>query len=147
MLFTDGRSTVKIPLFLSNKRSETMLKEFHHFKIKAENQTSRSVKAIRIDGGKELDNKLMSDYCEQRGIEIEQVPPYLSALNGMAERANGTILEATWTFLNESGLPHSFWAEAAATFCYVDSFVPSARFPDDIPIEIWTRKHHDVLHL
>lgn len=147
MLFTDGRSTVKVPACLPNKRSETTLKEFHKFRVKAENQTRRSVRAIRIDGGKELDNRLMEHYCEQRGIDIEKIPPYSSAANGMAERANRTVIEGTRTFLDESGLPHSFWAEAATTFCYVDGFVPSARFPDDIPIEVWTRRRHDVSHL
>lgn len=147
MLFTDGRSTTKFPSFLSNKRSETTLKEFHRFRVKAQNQTNKTVRTIRIDGGKELDNRLMEEYCAQRGIVIEKVPPYSSAANGMAERANRTVIEGTRTFLDESGLPHSFWAEAAATFCYVDSFVPSARFPDDIPIEIWTRKRHSVSHL
>lgn len=104
--------------------------------MKAENVTRKRVWAIRINRGKELDNRLMEEYCAQQGIDIEKVPPYSSAANGMAEQANRTVIEGTRTSLDESGLPHSFWAEAAATFCYVDSFIPSSQFPDDIPIEI-----------
>lgn len=112
VLFTDGRSTLKSPAFLSNKRAETTLKEFHRFRVKAENQTGKRIRIIQIDGGKELNNRLMEEYCGQCGIEIEKVPPYSSASNGMAERANRTVIEGARTLLDESGLPHSFWGEA-----------------------------------
>ena len=49
--------------------------------------------------------------------------------------------------LEESRMPPSFWAEATSTFLYVNGFVPSVWFPDDVPIEIWTGKRQDVLHL
>ncbi|GAW02791.1 retrovirus-related pol polyprotein [Lentinula edodes] len=147
ILFTDGRSTVKVPDFLSNKQAGTTLKSFHRYCLKAELETGKKVKCIRIDGGKELDNMLMANYCAERGIKIEKIPPYSSAANGMAERANRTVISGVRTLLDESGLSHSFWAEAAATYCYVDSFVPSSRFPDDIPIEVFTGKRQDVSHL
>lgn len=148
MLFSNGRSTMKIPAFLNNKRSKTMLNlEFHCFYMKSENVTGKKVRTICIDKGKELDNRLMEECCNQRGIKIEKVPPYSSAANGMAERANGMVIEGARMLLNGSSLPHSFWGEAAATFCYIDNFVPSARFPDDVPIEIWTCHCHDISHL
>jgi len=78
---------------------------------------------------------------------MEKASPYSLAANSMAERANRTVFEGTRTLLDEAGLPHSFWAEAAATFCYVEGFVPSARLPDDVPIKVWTQKRHDVSHL
>ncbi|KAF8830805.1 hypothetical protein HHX47_DHR2000963 [Lentinula edodes] len=147
ILFTDGRSTVKVPDFLSNKLAATTLKSFHRYCLKAELETGKKVKCIRIDGGKELDNGLMENYCAEKGIKIEKIPPYSSAANGMAERANRTVISGVRTLLDESGLGHSFWAEAAATYCYVDSFVPSSRFPDDIPIQIFTGKRQDISHL
>lgn len=37
-LFGQTRSTIKLPHFLPNKQSETTLKEFHRFHVKAQNQ-------------------------------------------------------------------------------------------------------------
>ena len=39
MLCTDSRSTVKIPSFITNKRSETTLKEFHKFRVREQRTT------------------------------------------------------------------------------------------------------------
>ncbi|GAW00310.1 retrovirus-related pol polyprotein [Lentinula edodes] len=39
------------------------------------------------------------------------------------------------------------WAEAALTFCYVNAFIPSSCFPDEVPIKIYMKKRHDVSHL
>ena len=49
--------------------------------------------------------------------------------------------------LEDSSMPASFWAEAASMFLYVDNFVPSSRFPDDVPLEIWMKRRHDMSHL
>ncbi|GAW10056.1 retrovirus-related pol polyprotein [Lentinula edodes] len=130
MLCSDGASSIRVPYFISNKRAETTLKHFHEFRIMAENQTGERLRMIRIDGGGELNNKLMQSYCKEHGIVVEKIPPYSSAANGMAERANRTVIE-----------------EAASTFIYVDNFVPTARSPDVVPMERWTKKRQDVSHL
>ncbi|GAV99168.1 retrotransposon Ty1-copia subclass [Lentinula edodes] len=147
MLFTDGASSVRVPAFLKDKQKETSVKEFHKYRIMAETQTGKRLRIIRVDGGGEFDNGLMEAYCTDRGITIEKITPYSSSANGMAERGNRTVIEGVRTFLEESGLPRSFWAEAAATFTYVDSFVPTARFPDRVPIEYWSNKRQDISHL
>jgi transposase InsO family protein len=146
-LYTDGRSSVRIPYFLPNKLASTTLKSLHDFRVLAERQTGKRLKIIRVDHGREFDNELVREYCTSNGIVIEFNTPYSSAANGVAERANRTVIEGVRAFLEESGLPPSFWAEAAATFCYVDGFVPSSRFPDDIPVEVWSRKRQDISHL
>ncbi|GAW00622.1 retrovirus-related pol polyprotein [Lentinula edodes] len=147
MLFSDGASSVRVPAFLKDKRKETSLKEFHRYRTMAENQTGKKLKTVRIDGGGEFDNGLMEAYCADRRITIEKITPYSSSANGMAERGNRTVIEGVRTFLGESGLPRSFWAEAAATFTYVDNFVPTARFPDHVPIKYWSCKRQDMSHL
>ena len=67
-----------------------MVKEFHKYRVMAETQTGKQICIIRVDGGREFDNALMDAYCAERGIIIEKIPPYLSAANSMAERANRT---------------------------------------------------------
>ncbi|GKG50495.1 putative ribonuclease H-like domain-containing protein, partial [Tanacetum coccineum] len=39
--------------------------------------------------------------------------------NGVAERKNRTLIEATRTMLADSKLPTMFWTEAVSTACYV----------------------------
>ena len=88
MICSDGRSSVKIPCFLHDKRAATTVKEFHRYRVMAETQTGKQIRIIRVDGGREFDNALMDAYCAEWGIVIEKIPPYSSAANGMAERVN-----------------------------------------------------------
>ena len=120
---------------------------FRQYHVAGERQTGKKLKVVRIDGGRELDNKLMEDYCKDHGITIKRIIPYSSASNGMAERANRTVIEGTRTMLEDAGFPKNLWAEVASTFCYVDNMVPSERFPDDAPAELWMGKRQDVSHL
>ncbi|KAF8826133.1 hypothetical protein HHX47_DHR6000528 [Lentinula edodes] len=147
LLATDGCSSVKAPTFLTNKQKETVLMAIHDWRTMAERQTGLKVLIFRIDGGGEFDNGWFWDYCREHGIVIEMIPPRSSSANGVAERANRTVLDGVRTFLVDAGFPPSMWAEAALTFCYVNTFIPSSRFPDEVPIEIYMKKRHDVSHL
>ncbi|GAW04347.1 retrotransposon Ty1-copia subclass [Lentinula edodes] len=147
MLCTDGRSSFRVPYYLTNKRKETGLKALHEYRVMAEKQTGKRLKIIRIDGGGELNNSLVDEYCRDNGILIEKVPHDSSAANGVAERSFRTVMEGTRTLLEEADLPYSFWGEASSTFIYINNFVPSARFPDVVPVEAWTQKRQDISHL
>nr|GEU35811.1 putative reverse transcriptase, RNA-dependent DNA polymerase [Tanacetum cinerariifolium] len=54
-----------------------------------------------------------------RGIKREFIIPSTPQHNGVAERKNKTLIEATRTMLVDSKLPITFWAEAVNTACYV----------------------------
>ncbi|GAW08070.1 retrotransposon Ty1-copia subclass [Lentinula edodes] len=147
MLCTDGKSSFRVPHFLDNKRKETGVKALHEYRVMAETQTGKKLRRIRIDGGGELNNGLVDQYCAEHGIIIEKVPHDSSAANGVAERAFRTVMEGTRTLLEDADLPYSFWGEAASTFVYTNNFVPSTRSPDTIPIEAWTKQRQDISHL
>lgn len=105
-----------------------------------ENQTGKKLRRIRIDGGGELNNGLVDQYCAEHGIIVEKVPHDSSAANGVAERAFRTVMEGTRTLLEDADLPYPFWGEAASTFIYTNNFVPSTRSLDTVPIEAWTKQ-------
>ncbi|KAF8831255.1 hypothetical protein HHX47_DHR1000495 [Lentinula edodes] len=147
MLCTDGKSSFRVPYYLTNKRKETGVKALHEYRTMAEKQTGKVLKIIRIDGGGELNNTLVDAYCTEHGIVIENVPHDSSAANGVAERAFRTVMEGTRTLLEDADMPYTFWGEASSTFIYINNFVPSSRFPDVVPVEAWTRKRHDISHL
>ncbi|KAF8823582.1 hypothetical protein HHX47_DHR10000187 [Lentinula edodes] len=147
MLCTDGKSSFRVPHYLTNKQKETGVKALHEYWIMAEKQTGKMLKIIRIDGGGELNNSLVDTYCTEHGIIIEKVPHDSSAANGVAEQAFRTIMEGTRTLLEEANLPYSFWGEASTMFIYTNNFVPLSRSPNTVPVEAWTRKRHDISHL
>jgi hypothetical protein len=51
------------------------------------------------------------------------------------------------TLLHDSGLSHSFWAEAASYSIATRNLIPSRQHPGIIPLESFTQKRQDVLHL
>ncbi|GJT40624.1 putative ribonuclease H-like domain-containing protein [Tanacetum coccineum] len=89
----------------------------------------KKVKIIRCDNGTEFKNRVMSEFCEQKGIKREFSVARTPQQNGVAERRNRTLIEAARTMLADSKLPTTFWAEAVNTTCYVQN-----RFLEDKPI-------------
>ncbi|KAL8135806.1 hypothetical protein AgCh_010426 [Apium graveolens] len=74
-----------------------------------------SVKIIRSDNGIEFKNSIMEEFCKEHGIKHEFPAPGTPQQNGVVERKNRTLIEATQTMLDEAKLPTYFWAEAVQT--------------------------------
>ncbi|GKD14888.1 putative ribonuclease H-like domain-containing protein, partial [Tanacetum coccineum] len=83
-----------------------------------ENLVDTKVKIIRSDNGTEFKNKVMDDFCKEKGIKREYSVAKTPQQNGVAERRNRTRIEAAKTMLADSKLPTTFWAEAVSTACY-----------------------------
>ncbi|GJT91675.1 gag-pol polyprotein [Tanacetum coccineum] len=64
---------------------------------------------------------------EQNRIEHQTYTPRTPEQNGVVERQNRTLVEATRTTLSASKLPLFFWAEAITTACYTQnrSIIPT----------------------
>ncbi|GKB87072.1 ribonuclease H-like domain-containing protein, partial [Tanacetum coccineum] len=88
-----------------------------------ENLVDKKVKIIRCDNGTEFKNKVMDDFCREKGIRREYSIARTPQQNGVAERRNMTLIEAARTMLADSKLPTTFWAEAVSTACYVQNRV------------------------
>nr|GEW14449.1 hypothetical protein [Tanacetum cinerariifolium] len=84
-----------------------------------ENQLGCKVKVIRCDDRTEFKNSIMNQFCDIKGIKREFSVPRTPQQNGVAERKNGTLIEAARTMLVDSKLPTTFWTEAVNTACYV----------------------------
>nr|GEZ05151.1 putative ribonuclease H-like domain-containing protein [Tanacetum cinerariifolium] len=70
---------------------------------------------IRSDNGTEFKNNDLNQFCGIMGIKREFSVPRTPQQNGIAERKNMTLIEATRTMLADSRLPIPFWAEAVNT--------------------------------
>ena len=57
-------------------------------------------------------------------MKRETTVPYTRKQNGVAERKNRTIMEATCAMLHDQGLLKFLWGEAANTAVYVQNMSP-----------------------
>lgn len=133
--FTDDFSR-KTFVYLLKEKSEVTDK-FIEFKQWAENQTKKSIKTFRSDGGKEYVNQRMSDFLRKNGITHQTTVPHTPQQNGVSERVNRSIVEKARCLLFESGLSGGFWAEAVSTAVYIMNRLPSSGSVKS-PHELWT---------
>ncbi|KAG8238509.1 hypothetical protein J437_LFUL017808 [Ladona fulva] len=71
------------------------------------------------------------------GIIHRCTVPHSPHQNGIAERYNRTIEEMMRYLLLESGMPDTFWGEAASTACQIRNLCPSSSIQDSIPAALW----------
>lgn len=67
--------------------------------------------------------------------------------NGVAERKNRTLVEATRCLLIQLGLPPSFWAEAISTANYVKNRCISRSIEGSTPYELWNDRLPVIRHV
>jgi len=60
---------------------------------------------LRSDNGGEYTSRDFNDFCIEAGIKREYTIPYNSQQNGVAERKNITIIEATKAMIHDHNLP------------------------------------------
>nr|GEV36996.1 putative ribonuclease H-like domain-containing protein [Tanacetum cinerariifolium] len=107
---TIGMSTESLVFFLEHKdETYPILKDFINL---VENQLNKKLKAIRCDNGTEFKNLHMTKLCGYKGIKREYSNARTPQQNGVAEKKNKTLIEATRTMLADFKLPTMFWTEA-----------------------------------
>ncbi|GJT64171.1 retrovirus-related pol polyprotein from transposon TNT 1-94 [Tanacetum coccineum] len=67
------------------------------FITEVENLVDKKVKIIRCDNGTEFKNRVMSEFCEKKGIKKEFSVARTPQQNSVAERRNRTLIEAART--------------------------------------------------
>ncbi|GJZ49776.1 putative ribonuclease H-like domain-containing protein [Tanacetum coccineum] len=136
LVVTDDYSRFTWVFFLTTKdETSEILKCF----IKEiENLVDKKVKIIRSDNGTEFKNKLMDDFCREKGIKREYSVARTPRQNGVAERRNRTLIEAARTMLANSKLPTTFWAEAVSTAYYVQNRVLVVKPHNKTPYELFS---------
>ncbi|GJU01523.1 ribonuclease H-like domain-containing protein [Tanacetum coccineum] len=89
------------------------------------------------EGYMPLENRVMNQFCEMKGIKREFSVARTPQQNGVAERKNRTLIEAARTMLADSKLPTTFWAEAVNTACYVQNKVLVIKPHNKTPYELF----------
>ncbi|GJS51859.1 putative ribonuclease H-like domain-containing protein [Tanacetum coccineum] len=79
----------------------------------------------------------MDDFCKEKGIRRKYSIARTPQQNGVAERRNRTLIEASKTMLADFKLPTTFWAEAVNTACYVHNRVLVVKPYNKTPYELF----------
>ncbi|PWA55505.1 ribonuclease H-like domain-containing protein [Artemisia annua] len=142
LVVTDDCSRFSWVFFLGFK--DDTFDAIHDLIISLENQLRLKVRGIRCDNGTEFKNKLMDDFCASKGIKREFSITRTPQQNGVAERKNGTLIEAARTMLADSLLPIQFWAEAVSAACYILNRVSITKPQMKTPYELLMGKKPSI---
>lgn len=104
--FIDDYSRKKFVYFLKYK-SEA-IKAFKNFRAYAENKLERKIKSIRTNHGREYLSKKFEGLSKSLGVVHQTTVPYNPQQNGLAERANRSIVERARCMLIDANLPKGY---------------------------------------
>ncbi|GKB70458.1 putative ribonuclease H-like domain-containing protein [Tanacetum coccineum] len=103
-----------------------------------ENLVDKKVKIIRCDNGTEFKNKVMDDFCREKGIRREYSVARTPQQNGVAERRNRTLIKAARTMLADLAYLPQFWrCKVVSTACYVQNRVLVVKPHNKTPYELF----------
>ncbi len=99
---------------------------------------------FRSDNGGEYITKGFKGFLKAHGIEKQTSTPYRPQQNGVAERANCTLMEMARSMLHAQNLKKSLWAEAVVNAAYTRNQCPSRALPSITPAESveWEKALH-----
>lgn len=143
--FIDERSgRIAISLL---KHKSAVFERFKEYQAKVERETGKRIRNLRSDGGGEYTGHSFQNYLAEKGITHRMTPPYTPEHNGVAERANRTIMEMVRCMLFDARLGQEFWGYAALTSVHIINRLPSSAHNDKTPFEIWFGVQPSISHL
>eukprot|EP00253_Pinus_taeda_P025599 PITA_25599 len=110
VVFVDDFSRKTWIYFL--KKKDEIFSWFRAFKALVENQTGKKIKILRTNNGTKYESNEFNDYCREARIKRETTTTYTPEKNGVVERKNRSIIEATHAMLHDQGLPKFLRGEA-----------------------------------
>jgi len=123
MPIVDGGSSYKHGAYLSDKSDSSTIAAFNTFQTAVEPLLGHKVCCVCTDQAYNM--SAWREYCQKHGIIHKFTAPYSSAQNGLAEHTICTTMDDVRTLLRDSGLGHSYWAEAAAYSVVTCNLIPS----------------------
>ena len=145
VLFTDDYTRMTHIYPLKKKSSVDVLERFREYKPEVEKQTGKVIKRLRTDGGGEYE-KWMGAHLKGSGIIHETTAPYSPDQNGVAERANRTIMERVRAIITEANLDKRLWMDLADTVVYLKNCSPTSAVATT-PYELWHGVKPNLSHL
>ncbi len=110
------------------------------FRAIAKNEMGQKIKTLHTDNGGEYTSPHFKSFLSEHGILHQTSVPHTLEQNGLAERANWTVIEWTQCMLKAAGMSDGFQAEAVNTAVYLSNQSPSSPLGNRTPIEVWSGK-------
>lgn len=129
------------------KSRDEIGKVFKEYKLFVENQCNRKIKCIRTDNAKEYVGGDFAKTVKESGILHQTSVARCPQQNGIAERANRTLVEMTRCLLNDSKMPDSLWVEALQTANYLRNRSLTRSIKSMTPFELFWGIKPNVQHL
>ena len=145
LTFIDDYSR-KIWLYPLKAKSECFEK-FKEFKVLVEKQAECDIKGLRSDNGGEYTSNVFEMYLKLHGIVHQTSTPHTPQQNGVAERANRTLVEMARSMLHAQKLGLEFWAEAVTNAVYIRNRCPTSAVQGKTPQEAWSGRKPSVAHV
>jgi Reverse transcriptase (RNA-dependent DNA polymerase)/gag-polypeptide of LTR copia-type/Integrase core domain/Zinc knuckle len=142
--FIDAFSRYICTYFLNHK-SEAFTK-FTEYRTYVEKLHGRPIKTLRTDNGGEYTSTAFTSYLKQHGIHHQLTIPHTPQQNGICERANRTLMEATRAIMHDAKTPKFLWAEALNCITYLRNRSPT-RCKPVTPYELWSGHRPNLAHL
>ncbi|GJW04938.1 retrovirus-related pol polyprotein from transposon TNT 1-94 [Tanacetum coccineum] len=101
-LYSDDYSRFNWVSFLYTRETSGILKSFI---TEIENLVDKKVKIFRCDNGTKFKNRVMSEFCKEKGVKKEFSATRTPQQNSVAERRNRTLIEAARTIMGISSKP------------------------------------------
>lgn len=143
--FIDDYTRKQYTYFLKSK--DETFRYFQEFKQLVENETGKKIKVLRSDRGGEYMSSIFQEFLKANGIKHQKTIPDSPQQNGVAERANRTIMEKVRCMLMDAGLGMKFWAEAVNTAVYLKNRSPTKAVLGATPEEKWSKKKVNLNNL
>ena len=129
-------------VFLIKEKSEVFacFKEWRGF---AERETGQRIGILRCDGGGEYgiadtyQTGEFNVFRREHSIQLHHTAAGSPQQNGVAERANRTIMESTRSMLTAAGLPKQYWGFAVRCAVYLRNRCPSKLLNKVTPFEAY----------
>jgi hypothetical protein len=136
-LFTDD--TTRARWIWSFKYKGDVYHSIVHFNKLVQTQWSATIKAYRIDGGKEYGGQKLVQYIKEYGTLAEVTTPYIPEQNGVAERSNRTIFSKVQSAIEDSDLPLELWPEILLGAVHITNRTATSSLDKMTPAEAFKR--------
>ncbi|KAL8092716.1 hypothetical protein AgCh_034831 [Apium graveolens] len=133
-------NSISAPLVMHSKDDNPHIIIEHIKKIEKQAEDQNCLKRLRSDNGTEFRNATLSEFCKNKSIVQEFSTSRTPQQNGVVERKNRTLVEASRTMLQDAKLPISFWEEAINTACYTQNRYLSNKAHGKSPYSIMSKR-------
>ncbi|EAQ91522.1 hypothetical protein CHGG_03457 [Chaetomium globosum CBS 148.51] len=136
MPFTDRKSGYVFDLYLTERKTLTLMAAINHFLKTMERQFGLQIKVIECDD-ELMRSKALESFWKSKGMRIERCAPNTQAQNGGAERSGGVIKLKAKAMRAAARLPEILWVEIYKAAVYLYNRTPKKRQDWRSPYEVF----------